>query len=96
MSSQAPSLPKKTSSASSSAGAHTHTRGIKDAYPLVLPPSTRGLIFTNAAQKVKYESLCSRLTSGQKFLHVKSLRTLGLYEDMQMLLENLGLLHFAE
>ena len=95
-SSQAPSLPKKTFRISSSAGARTHTRGTKDAYPLVLPPSTRGLIFANDAHKVKYESLCSRLTSEQKFLHVESLRTLGLYEDMQMLLGNLGLLHFTE
>ena len=94
-SSQAPSLPKKTSRASSSAGARTHTRGTKDAYPLVLPPSTRDLIFANDAHKVKYESLCSRLTSEQKFLPDESLRTLGLFEDMQLLLGNVGLLHFA-
>ena len=93
---QVSSLPKKTSRASSSAGACTHTRGIKDANPLVLPPSTRGLIFANDAHKVKYESLCSRLTSEQKFLHVESLQTLGLYENMQTLLGNLGLLHFVE
>ena len=78
-SSQAPSLPKKTSRTSSSVGARTHTRGTKDAYPLALLPSTGGLIFANDAHKVKYESLCSRLTSEQKFLHDESLRTLGLF-----------------
>jgi len=95
-SSQALSLPKKSSRASSSAGARSHTRGTKDAYPLVLPPSTRGLIFANDAHKTKYESLCGRLASEQKLLHADSLRTLGLYDDMQLLLENLGLSHFAE
>ena len=89
-SSQAPSLPKKSSRASSSAGARSHTRGTKDAYPLVLPPSTRGLIFANDAHKTKYESLCGRLASEQKLLHADSLRTLGLYDDMQLLLGNLG------
>jgi len=95
-SSQAPSLPKKTLRTSSSLGARSRTRGIKDAYPLILPPSTRGLIFVNDAQKLKYESLSVRLTSEQKFLHVESLRHLGIYEDMQTLLRNLGLLHFVE
>jgi len=95
-SSQAPSLPKKSSRASSSVGARSHTRGTKDAYPLVLPPCTRGLIFASDAHKTKYESLCGRLTSEQKLLHADSLRTLGLYDDMRMLLGNLGLLHFAE
>jgi len=50
----------------------------------------------NDAQKLKYESLSVRMTSEQKFLHVESLQNLGLYEDMQTLLENLGLLHFVE
>ena len=89
-------LPKKSSRASSSAGARSHTRGTKDAYPLILPPCTRGLIFANDAHKTKYESLCGRLTSEQKLLHADSLRTLGLYDDMQLLLGNLGLSHFAE
>ena len=52
-SSQVPSLLKQTSRASSSAGARTHNRGTKDACPLVLPPSTRGLSFANDAHKVK-------------------------------------------
>ena len=81
-SSQAPSLPKKTSRASSSSGAHSRTRGTKDAYPLILPPSTRGLIFVHDAKKLKYESLSVRLTSEQKFLHVESLQNLGIYEDI--------------
>jgi len=72
-SSQAPSLPKKTSGASSSSGARSRTQGTKDAYPLILPPSTRGLIFVNDAQKLKDESLSVRLTSEQKFLHVESM-----------------------
>jgi len=50
----------------------------------------------NDAQKLKYESLSVRLTSEQKFLHVESLQNLGIYEDMQTLLGNLGLLHFVE
>jgi len=95
-SSQTPSLSKKTSRVSSSSGARSCTRGTKDAYPLILPPSTRSLIFVNDAQKLKYESLSARLTSEQKFLHVESLQSLGLYEDMQTLLGNLGLLHFVE
>ena len=93
-SSQTPSLPKKTSRASSS-GARSRTRGTKDAYPFILPPSTRGLIFVNDAQKLKYESLSVRMTSEQKFLHMESLQNLGLYEDMQTLLGNFGLLHFV-
>ena len=95
-SSQAPSVPKKTSRASSSSGARSHTRGTKDAYPLILPPSTRGLIFVNDAQKLKYKSLSVRMTSELKFLHVESLQNLGIYEDMQTLLGNLLLLHFIE
>jgi len=50
----------------------------------------------NDAYKTKYESLCGRLTSEQRLLHADSLRTLGLYDDMQLLLGNLGLSHFAE
>ena len=76
-SSQPPSLPEKSSRTSSSAGARSHTRGTKDAYPLILPASTRGLIFANNAHKTKYESLCGRLASEQKLLHADSLQTLG-------------------
>ena len=36
------------------------------------------------------------MTSEQEFLHMESLQNLGLYEDMQTLLGNLGLLHFVE
>ena len=50
----------------------------------------------NDAQKLKYESLSVRLTSEQKLLHMESLQNLGIYEDMQTLLRNLGLLHFVE
>jgi len=82
---QAPSLPKKTSRASSYSGARSCTRGTKDAYPLILPLSTRGLISVNDDQKLKYESLSVRLTSEQKFLHVESLQNLSIYEDMQTL-----------
>jgi len=95
-SSQAPSLPKKTSRAFSSSGARSHTRGTKDAYPLILPPSTRGLIFVNDAKKLKDESLSVRLTSEQKFLHVESMKNLGIYKNKQTLLMNLGLLHFVK
>ena len=95
-SSHAPSLLKKTSRASSSLGAHSRTGGTKDAYPLNLPPNTRGLIFVNDGKKLKYESLTVRITSEQNFLHVESLQTLGVYDDMKTLLGDLGLLHFVE
>jgi len=36
------------------------------------------------------------MTSEQKFLHVESLQTLGIYDDKRTLLGNLGLLHFVE
>ena len=44
-------------------GERSRTRGTKDAYPLTLPLSTRGLIFVNDDQKSKYESLTVRMTS---------------------------------
>jgi len=50
----------------------------------------------NDAQKLKYESLSVRFTSDQKFLHVEFLQNLGICEDVQPLLRNLGLLHFVE
>jgi len=86
----------KTSRASSSSGVCARTRGTKNAYPLNLLPSTRGLMSMNDAQKWKYESLSVMMTSEQKFSHVESLQTLGICDDMRTLLENLGLLHFVD
>ena len=94
-SSYAPSLPKKTLRTSSSVGTHSRIGGTNDAYPLHLPPSTRGLIFVNHAKKLNNKSLSVRMTSEQKFLHVESLQTLGIYDDMRTLLRNLWLLHFV-
>ena len=85
---QIPSIVKSLSRDSSSSDARSRTRGTKDAYPLHLPPSTRGLIFVNDDQKLKYESLNVRTGSEQKFLHAESLQTLGLYDDMRTLLGN--------
>jgi len=48
-SSKGPFLPKKSSKASSSQ-ALLCTKGTKYAYPLMLPPSTRGLTFVNDEQ----------------------------------------------
>jgi len=74
--SKGPSLPKKSSKASSSL-TPSCTKGTKDAYPLMLPPSTRGLTFVNDEQRPKYEILCTKKTSEQKFWHIESLRQLG-------------------
>ncbi|KAJ8425822.1 hypothetical protein Cgig2_028183 [Carnegiea gigantea] len=46
-SSQAPSLPKKSSRPPSSSNAPSGTKGTKDVYPLILARSTRGLVFVN-------------------------------------------------
>jgi len=85
-----------TSRASSSSGARSRTEVIKDAYPINLPPSTRGLILANDAKKLMYKSLSARMTREQNFLHMESLQTLGVYDDMRTLLGNLGLLHFVD
>ena len=65
--SQALSLPKKTSTSSSSSNAPLRTKGTKDVYPLILPPSTQGLVFVNDAQQLKFETLSARKASEQKF-----------------------------
>ena len=65
--SQAPSLPKKTSRGSSSTNAPSRNKGTKIVYLVILPPNTRGLMFVNDAQKLKYEALSARKTSEQKF-----------------------------
>ena len=46
-SSQALSLSKKSSRSSFSSNAPSRTAGAKHAYPLILPPSIRGLVFVN-------------------------------------------------
>ena len=66
-----PSLPKKSSKASSSQ-APSHTKGNKDAYLLILPPSARGLVFVGDDQRIRYKTLSTRKTSEQKFWHADS------------------------
>ena len=87
---KAPSLPKKASRAPSSSTAPSIAKGTKDAYPLILPTSTRGLHFASDDQKAWYENLTTRKTSEQKLFHVDSLRTLGLLDDMMSLIHKLG------
>ena len=65
--SQTPSFANKTSRNSSSSNALSRTKGTKDAYPLILAPTNRGLVFVNDAQKLKYETLSVKKTSEQKF-----------------------------
>ena len=57
--------PKKSSRATSSsaAPATSSAKGTKDAYPLILPASTRGLHFVNDEQKSRYELLATSNTS---------------------------------
>ena len=81
-----PSLPKKSSRATSSSTAPTSTKGTKDAYPLILPASIRGLQFVNNEQKSRYELLVTRNTSEQKYFRADSLRSLGLLDDLLTLL----------
>ena len=88
--SRAPSLPKKSSRATSSSAGTASAKGNKDASPLILPASTRGLQFVNDAQKSRYELLVTRNTSEQKFFHADSLRSLGLLDDLLTLLGRLG------
>ena len=71
--SKGPSLPKKSPKASSSQ-APSRTKGIKGVYPIVLPPSTKALMFVNDEQRSKYKILSTRKTSEQKFWHIESLR----------------------
>jgi len=94
--SQAPSIPKKTSRGSSSLNSPSRTKGTKDAYPLILPLNTKGLVFVNNAQKLKYETLSARKTSEQKFWHADSLRTLDLLDDVVSSLRNLWWMHYVE
>ena len=89
-SSAGPSAPKKSSRAVASSTAPTAAKGTKDAFPLVLPASTRGLQFISGAQKSRYELLVTRYASEQKFFHADSLRTLGLLDDMLVLFGRLG------
>jgi len=63
---QTPSLSNK-SLRNFSSNASSQTKGTNDAFPLILPPSTRGLGFVNEEQKLKYETLSTRKTSKQKF-----------------------------
>jgi len=69
--SRAPSYPKKSSRTTSSsvAPATASAEGTKDAYPLILPASTRGLHFVNDEQKSRYELLATTNTSEQKYFH---------------------------
>ena len=70
--SQASLIPKKTSRGSSSSNAPSRPKGRKDAYPLILRPSTGGLVFVNDEQKLKYETLSAKEASEQKFWHADS------------------------
>ena len=90
------SLPKKSSRASSSSNVPSSTKGTKDAFPLILSPHTRGFVFVNEEQKLKYETLGARKTSEQKFWHVESLRTLEMLDDVVTLLSNLGWMEYME
>lgn len=74
----------------SSAAAGTAAKGTKDAYPLNLPPSTRGLSFVSDEQKSRYDLLITRNTSEQKYFHADTLRQLGLLDDMLVLFGRLG------
>ena len=87
-----PRAPKKSfrAAGSSSAAAGTAAKGTKEAYPLLLPPSTRGLTFVSDAQKSRYELLITRNTSEQKYFHANTLRQLGLLDDMLVLFGRLG------
>ena len=93
--SKGPSLPKKSLKASSSQ-APSRTKGTKDVYPLMLPPSIRGLTFVNDEQRSKYEILSARKTSEQKFWQIESLRQLGMLDDIVALFRNLGWLEYVE
>jgi len=66
-------MPKKSSKSTSSSTALSSAIGTKDAYPLILPTSTRGLHFVSEEQKTRYEALATRNTSEQKYFHVESL-----------------------
>jgi len=82
--------PKKSSQVTFSSAATTSAKGTKDAYPLILPASTRGLQFVNDEQKSCYELLATRNTSEQKYFHANSLQSLGMLDDMLTLLGRLG------
>jgi len=84
------SLPKKSSRATSSSTAPASAKGTKDAYPLILPASTRVLQFVNDEQKSQYKLLVTRNTSEQKYFHADSLRSLGLLDDLLTLPGRLG------
>ena len=84
--SKGPSLPKKSSWATSSSTAPASAKGTKDAYPFILPASARGLPFVNNEQKSRFELLVTRNTSEQKYFHANSLRSLGLLDDLLTLL----------
>ena len=88
--SKAPSAPKKSFRATLSSTAPIAAKGTKDAFPLVLPASTRGLHFISDEQKSRYELLATRHASEQKFFHADSLRTLGMLDDMLTLFGRLG------
>ena len=80
--SEAPSIPKKALRAPSSTSTPSTIKGNKDAYPLILPPSTRGLHFFNDEQRARYESLTTRTTSEQKLFHADPLKALDLLDMM--------------
>ena len=93
---KAPSLPKKAPRAPPSSSTPSSVKGNKDVYPLILPPSTRGLHFVSDVQRGNYAHLTTRKTSEQKFFHVDSLRTLGLLDDMLSLMNNLGWMEYIQ
>ena len=75
--SKALSQPKKSSGETSSLAATASAKGTKDAYPLILPASTRGLHFVNDEQKSQYKLLATRNTSEQKYVSCKLVEVFG-------------------
>ena len=92
--SNAPSMPKKAPRAPSFSFTPSTAKGNKDAYPLIFPPSNRGLHFVIDEQWICYDNFTNRKTSEQKFLYVHSLRTLGLLDGMMGLIRNLGWMEY--
>ena len=79
-----------------SSQALSRLKDTKDAYTLILPASTKGLIFENDEQKVKYETLRARKTSKQEFWHADSLRQLEMLNDVVTIFSNLGCMEYID
>jgi len=83
-------MPKKSSKATSFSTTPSSTKGTKDANPLILPASTRGMHFVSEEQKIRYEALATSNASEQKYFHLDSLRTLGMLDKMLQFIGKLG------